>query len=33
VDWFNTRRLFGNIPPTEAEECCYAMLKRPATAA
>ena len=30
VDWFNNRRLLepiGNIPPAEAEECHYAMLK------
>ena len=31
VDWFNNRRLLepiGNIPPAEAEECHYAILKR-----
>ena len=32
VDWFNNRRLLepiGNIPPAEAEERYYAMLKKP----
>ena len=36
VDWFNNRRLLepiGNIPPAEAEERYYAMLKQPAMAA
>ena len=36
VDWFNNRRLLepiGNIPPAEAEERYYAMLKDPAMAA
>jgi len=36
VDWFNNRRLLepiGNIPPAEAEEHYYAMLKQPAMAA
>ena len=36
VDWFNNRRLLepiGNIPPAEAEERYYAMLKEPAMAA
>jgi len=36
VDWFNHRRLLkpiGNIPPTEAEEQCYAMQDEPAMAA
>ena len=31
VDWFNNRRLLepiGNIPPAEAEERHYAMLKQ-----
>ena len=36
VDWFNNRRLLepiGNIPPAEAEERYYAMLRAPAMAA
>jgi putative transposase len=36
VDWFNNRRLLepiGNIPPVEAEERYYAILKEPAMAA
>jgi putative transposase len=36
VDWFNHRRLLepiGNIPPAEAEERYYAILKSPAMAA
>ncbi|MET4036276.1 hypothetical protein ABMB68_009072 [Bradyrhizobium sp. RT4a] len=36
VDWFNNRRLLepvGNIPPAEAEQRYYAMLKHPAMAA
>ena len=36
VDWFNNRRLLepiGNIPPAEAEERHYAMLKQSAMAA
>jgi putative transposase len=36
VDWFNNRRLLepiGNIPPAEAEQRYYAMLKNPAMAA
>ncbi len=31
VDWFNTRRLIepiGNIPPVEAEDCCYAVMEQ-----
>lgn len=35
VDWFNNRRLLepiGNIPPAEAEQRYYAMLKLPAMA-
>ena len=33
VDWFDNRRLpepFGNIPPAQAEERCYAMPDPPA---
>jgi len=36
VDWLNHRRLLepiGNIPPAEAEEQYYAMIKQPAMAA
>jgi putative transposase len=36
VDWFNNRRLLepiGNIPPSEAEERYYTMLREPAMAA
>jgi transposase InsO family protein len=36
VDWFNNRRLLepiGNIPPAEAEERYYDMLRKPAMAA
>ena len=36
VDWFNNRRLLdpiGYIPPAEAEERYYTMLKEPAMAA